>query len=57
VSTGSTLARREDAESSMAALFQDRKRETSSESVYWSLVIGVVTVLAYAAWLVLLDHL
>jgi hypothetical protein len=41
----------------VAALFQERKREASSESLYWSLLIGVLTVLAYAAWLVLLDHL
>jgi hypothetical protein len=38
------------------ALFEESER-TSAQSLGWYAAIGVATLLAYAGWLVLLEHL
>jgi hypothetical protein len=51
------LVRRDSFSDAVPALFQERRSRISIESVCWYLAIAVATLLAYAGWLALLEHI
>jgi hypothetical protein len=51
------LVRHDPFSEDIPALFHDRRKRVSNETLWWYLAVAVVTALAYAGWLALLEHI